>query len=202
MTQPGLTGVAAFDKSEDRMLAVVARTFGAGGASVLRSRQVRVTHTLLFIAALIVSPGVCAACARGCLEQGSPCSASSPSTGISFAVAATRGHGSCCGTMDGPIQGSQGPGHRPHTTADAADGFLHSLMMVCGGESCDCLLAARDVTSAVTSASESFELEPFVASWAVLQRPTVAIAGPLELRGFPEKPASRPVRVLYGVWRN
>lgn len=184
------------------MLALVARTFGAGGARALRSRQVRVTHTLLFIAALVVSPGVCAACARGCVERSSDRSLSSPSTGTSFAVAATRGHGSCCGTMDGPIQGSQGPGHRPHTTADAADGSLHSLMMVCGGESCDCLLEAREVSSAVTSPLESFEEESFVASGPALQRPTLAIVGPLELRGFPEKPASRPVRVLYGVWRN
>jgi len=184
------------------MFAIVARTFGAGGANVLRSRQVRVTHTLLFIAALIVSPGVCAACARGCVEQGSPCSISSPSTGISFAVAATRGHGSCCGTMDGPTKGSQGPGHRPHTTADAADGFLHSLMMVCGGDSCDCLLEARDVTSAVTNSPESFEQLPSAVRVASVQVPAGALVGPLELGGFPEKPASRPVRVLYGVWRN
>jgi hypothetical protein len=104
--------------------------------------------------------------------------------------------------MDGPIQGSQGPGHRPHTTADAADGSLFSLMMFCGGESCDCLLEAREVTAAVTSASESFEEDPFVAPSASSQRLALAIAGPLERRGFPEKPASRSVRVLYGVWRN
>jgi hypothetical protein len=104
--------------------------------------------------------------------------------------------------MDGPIQGSQGPGHRPHTTADAADGFLHSVMMVCGGESCDCLLEARDVTSAVTNSAEAFEHELIAVRSAIVEMPTVAIAGPLERRGFPEKPASRPVRVLYGVWRN
>jgi hypothetical protein len=43
------------------MFAVVARTAPATGAILLRSRAARVTHTLLFIAALAVSPGVCGA---------------------------------------------------------------------------------------------------------------------------------------------
>ena len=52
---------APINRSEDRMFAVVARTAPATGAILLRSRAARVTHTLLFIAALAVSPGVCGA---------------------------------------------------------------------------------------------------------------------------------------------
>ncbi len=188
------------------MFAVVARTFGAVGVASLRSRQVRVTHTLLFIAALAVSPGVCGACARGCPENGLNRSDTSLSTGVFFAVATTRGHGSCCGTMDGPSQGSQSPGLRPHTTADVADGILnfHSDSLACcnGGAECDCLLEPRgDPAAAVTAASEAFEPRPFtVAEASILPTDGLAV-GAVARQCLPDKPPSRPVRVLYGVWR-
>jgi hypothetical protein len=81
------------------MFAVVARTFAGGGAFRLRSRGVRVTHTLLFIAALTVSPGVCGACASGC-PNGGKAALGSPGTGVAFFPEA-RGCGACCGLTSG-----------------------------------------------------------------------------------------------------
>jgi hypothetical protein len=184
------------------MLAVVARTFGARRAFGLRSRHVRVTHTLLFIVALAVSPGVCGACARGCPEPGAKHGGCSPRSGVVCAVAATRGHGSCCGTSDGPCDGSLSPGSRSTPAADAADGIL-SLSGCCGGgPGCDCLLKPRGSDSAVTAST--VHVDPRPSSLAVIAMVCFAAqaTASIDFRGLPEKPPSRPVRVLYGVWRN
>jgi len=134
------------------------------------------------------------------VEQGSPFSISSPSTGISFAVAATRGHGSCCGTMDGPTKGSQGPGHRPHTTADAADGFTGSCCR--GATGCDCLLEPRSAEAAVPPATSPMEVGgPMPAAIAAIPLPLVPPATATFVVAA-MRPPERPVRVLYGVWRN
>ena len=63
-------------------MAIVARTASTARAATLSGRAARVTHTLLFIAALVVSPGVCDACASGC-SQGGFAAAGIPSTGCS-----------------------------------------------------------------------------------------------------------------------
>ncbi len=179
------------------MFAVVARTFGTCGPFRLRSRRVRVTHTLLCIAALAVSPGVCGACARGCLDR----AGESPTAGIACAVAANRGHGSCCGTMDEPSNGSQRPVGPPTTPADAADGILNFSTCCGDGPGCECRLAPREDPSAVLKPCET--VEP--ASWEALVGtigPSAREQNTLAVRSLPERPPSRPVRVLYGVWRN
>jgi len=47
------------------MFANAACTIMGRGATVFRSRRTCVAHTLLFTAALVVSPGLCGACATG-----------------------------------------------------------------------------------------------------------------------------------------
>ena len=182
------------------MFAVVARTASAGGAFAARGRALRVTHTLLFSVALIVSPGVCGACASGC-PDGLRAGSGSPGTGVASAVAATHGRGSCCGAIpDGLPQGSDLPGSPPTGVADAADGFAGSCCR--GATGCDCLLEPRSVEAAVPPATSPIEFggprPAAIAVWPSLKdeprsTPLVVAA---------ERPPERPVRVRYGVWRN
>jgi len=182
------------------MFAVVARVASVVGAFALRSRAARVTHTLLFTAALAVSPGVCGACTSGC-SRGGHAVAGIPGMGVALAVAATHGCSSCCGTIpDGPPEGTASPDASPATVADAADGFPVSCCRGAGG--CQCLLEPRDAEAAVPPATSPIDPgEPMPAAIAVFSStgvPTMAI----RLAGSPVPPAKRPVRVLYGVWRN
>ena len=181
------------------MSAVVARTISTGGALAAR-RAVRVTHTLLFSVALIVSPGVCGACASGC-PNGGFAGSGSPGTGVAFAVAATHGHGSCCGAIpDGLPQGSDPRGTPPTGVADAADGIA---LPCCRGEAgCDCLLEPRAAEAAVPPATSPIDpggpMPVAIAALPLMLGPPAA-ATQARAAG---RPAGRPVRVLYGVWRN
>lgn len=182
------------------MSAVVARTVSTVRPFVARRRGVRVTHTLLFSVALIVSPGVCGACASGC-PQGGIAPTGLPGTGVAFAVAATHGRGSCCGAIpDGPPPGCDSPGDPPTGVADAADGI--SLPCCRGGAGCDCLLEPRAAEAAVPPATSPIDSGgPMPAAFAalplIIDPPTAPrLATPVG------RPQGRSVRVLYGVWRN
>ena len=182
------------------MSAVVARTASAGGAFAARGRVMRVTHTLLFSVALIVSPGVCGACASGCPAGGDAAPGLS-GTGDALAVAATHAGGSCCGAIrGGPLQGSDPRGDSPTGVADAADGFVLSCCH--GATGCDCLLEPRSAEAAVPPATSPMEVGgPVPAASAVLPFSTVTPAtATFVVAAVP--PPERPVRVLYGVWRN
>jgi hypothetical protein len=182
------------------MFAVVARTASAGGAFAARSRVMRVTHTLLFSVALIVSPGVCGACASGC-PAGGDAASGFPGTGDASAVAATHAGGSCCGAIRGGApQGSDPRGDSPAGMADAADGFLLSCCH--GSTGCECLLEPRPAEAAMPPATSSIEVGgPMPAAsaavpFAIVQPATATFV----VAALP--PPERPVRVLYGVWRN
>jgi len=182
------------------MFAVVARTGSGRGAIRLRSRSVRVIHTLLYSAALAVSPGVCGACASGCPAVGTA-NSGSPGTGVAFAVAATQGRGSCCGAVpNGWPPGSDPRGDSPTGVADAADGFGGSCCH--GATGCDCLLEPRSVEAAVPPATSPLETGgPMPAAIAAIPFTVVQPAGAVFVVAA-ERPPERPVRVLYGVWRN
>lgn len=182
------------------MFAVVAHTASTGGLLVARGRTARVTHTLLFSVALIVSPGVCGACASGCLDGGIAASGS-PGTGVAFAVAATHGAGSCCGTIpDGLPAGLAPLGGPPSSVADAADGFPVSCCHGLAG--CDCLLEPRSPEAAVPPATSPIDPGgPMPAAIAALPLTPGPAAAATHARAA-GRPAERPVRVLYGVWRN
>jgi len=184
------------------MFAVVARTGSAGGSFAARLSVVRVTHTLLLIAALTVSPGVCSGCATGCLERGATTSDSAPTMAAACAVAATHGCGSCSGAIqDGPPEGTASPGASPAAVADAADG-LSALPCCHGRAGCDCLLEPRQGEAAVPPATSVGDAaEPMPAAIAALP-PIVASSAGRRLEPVAARPPRRPVRVLYGVWRN
>ena len=182
------------------MFAIVARTASEGGALSLRSRAARVTHTLLFAAALAISPGVCGACASGCSPRGLS-AAGIPGTGVAFAVAATHGGTSCCGTTaGGPPEGTISPDASPAAVADAADGI--SLPCCHGAAGCDCLLEPRESEAAVPPATSSADAgEPMPAAIAVLADLAETASRAVQLTPDQRQP-ERPARVLYGVWRN
>ena len=182
------------------MFAVVARTISTGGALAAR-RAVRVTHTLLFSVALIVSPGVCGACASGCPDGGTAASGS-PGTGVASAVAATHARGSCCGAiLDGPLPGSNPRGGPPTGVADAADGFAGSCCR--GATGCDCLLEPRSPEAAVPPATSPIDPGgPMPAAIAVLPPAMSPSRGATLTAVADGRAPERPVRVLYGVWRN
>ncbi len=182
------------------MFTVVARTVSAGGAFASRGWAVRVTHTLLFSVALTVSPGVCGACASGC-RTGGFAQSGFPGTGVVFAVAATHGQGSCCSANpDGPPPGSDLRGDPPPGVADAADGNSGSCCR--GGAGCDCLLEPRAAEAAVPPATSPIDPGgPMPAAIAAL--PITFEPSPTAWRAtVAARPPERPVRVLYGVWRN
>lgn len=182
------------------MFAVVARTASTGGLLVARNRAARVTHTLLFSVALIMSPGVCGACASGCPEGGIAASGF-PGTGVAVAVAATHGCGSCCGAIpDGLPAGLAPLGGPPSSVADAADGFPVSCCH--GAAGCDCLLEPRSPEAAVPPATSPIDPGgPMPAAIAALPLMLGPPAAATHARAA-GRPAGRPVRVLYGVWRN
>jgi hypothetical protein len=182
------------------MFTVVARTASAGGAFASCGWAVRVTHTLLFSVALTVSPGVCGACASDCLDRGIA-APGSPGTGVASAVAATHGRGSCCNAIpDGLPQGSDPRGNPPTAVADAADGFL---TFCCHGTTgCDCLLEPRGAEAAAPSATPPNDLGgPMPVAIAAIPFTTMAPPAAL-VAAATVRPPQRPVRVLYGVWRN
>lgn len=158
------------------MPAMVARTgINLRPDSAARA-PVRVTHALLYLAATVASPGVCDACTALCRAAG-----------FASSVAATH----CCGS---PEQATARP------VADAGDGDQITAAR-CDG-SCRCQLSARGPLSARPEDPAGLESPGLLpASPAatldacVIERAAVAVSG------GPPGPA-RPVRILYGVWRN
>lgn len=169
------------------MFAVVARTFAGSGAKGLRSRGVRVTHTLLFIAALSVSPGVCGACASGCPNGGETALGSS-GTGVAF-FPETTGCGACCGLASS------------ETKAEGGSGDERGLSC-CGSPGCRCLLEPRSEQAAVPATVLLLDSVTAVATPLTILPPAGLDAGVATAAAVPERPPERPVRVLYGVWRN
>ena len=182
------------------MSAVVARTASAGRAYSPRRRAARVTHTLLLSVALIVPPGVCGACASGCAAGGNA-QPNSPGTGVAFVDAATHGCGSCCKAIpDGLPAGLAAPGGASSPVADAVSGGLGSCCH--GATGCDCLLEPGRSEAAVPPATSPIDPGgPMPVAIAVLPWIAAASASPAGGDDVDRRP-ERPVRVLYGVWRN
>jgi hypothetical protein len=188
------------------MSAIVARTASIGRflcrMPAVGSQAARVTHTLLFLAAQIalLSPGVCDACVKGCCASGTPRIADVAfpffHDGVaSFAAAGGGEAGSCC---------------RINATDDVA-------AVPCGDagpEKCQCQLQPRNVRAATAFAGQPdrrgshSRWDGSAAAAAVAWLPPVTgqsdglqpTAGAMH-SGAAAIP-SRPVRVLYGVWRN
>lgn len=183
------------------MSANVARTAAGRRGFAPGGRAARVTHTLLVIAVTVVPPGVrgiCLGCPppsglRACCADPMACAA--PPDAVA-AVTATH----CCGSRvsddPGGSSDASSADRAPNiSVADADDGGPHSP----GG--CRCSLSPRD------RADEGPVPRPVAAGVALLL--PAAIAAPVTIPAAtavaPDAAAfapPRPVRVLYGVWRN
>lgn len=108
------------------MFAMVARTGRTGRMETSGRHAVRVTHALLFLSAMILSPGVCDACGTGCCNGVSHAVADGSTAGTASSVAATH----CCGSPTGPSC----------SVADAGDGDQNN-------GACRCLLERRSTTA-------------------------------------------------------
>jgi hypothetical protein len=188
------------------MFAMVARTASIGRIlcrmPAVGSQAARVTHTLLFLAAQIalLSPGVCDACVKGCCESGTLriADVASPffqKVAASSAVAGSGEAGSCCGL-------------------NATDDVAAVPCGDAGPEKCQCQLRPRNVRAAAASVSQPdrrgshSRWDGSGAAAAVAWLPPVTgqsdglqPTNGAMLSGAAAIP-SRPVRVLYGVWRN
>jgi hypothetical protein len=159
----------------------------------------RLCLAVLFAAASLVSPGVCDACVKGCCESGTPRIADVASPffhdGVASSAVAGGGEaGSCCGV---------------NATDDVA-------VVPCGDdgpEKCRCQLEPREVPPAAASSGRLDRRERQVGWPSGADAVAVAWLPPLNgrhdglqsLASARESAAaipSRPVRVLYGVWRN
>jgi hypothetical protein len=188
------------------MFAMVARTASIGRIPcrilAAGSQAARVTHTLLFLAAQIalLSPGVCDACVKGCCASGTPRIADVASPFLhevvaSSAVAGGGEAGSCCGV-------------------NATDDMVVVSCGDTGPEKCQCQLRSRNVRATAASTGQPdrrgshSRWDGSAAAGAVAWLPPVTgqsdglqpTAGAMH-SGASAIP-SRPVRVLYGVWRN
>jgi len=183
------------------MSANVARTAAGRRGFAPGGRAARVTHTLLVIAVTVVPPGVRGLC-LGCPPPGGlraccadPTAGAAP-PGAVAAVTVTQ----CCGSHAnadlGASSGASSADRAWNTSvADADDGGPHSP----GG--CRCSLSPRD------RAGEGPMPRQVVAGVALLL--PAAIVAPVAIAGVtavaPNAVAfapPRPIRVLYGVWRN
>jgi hypothetical protein len=183
------------------MFANVARTAAGRRGFAPGGRAARVTHTLLVIAVTVVPPGVRGAC-TGCPLPGGrheccggPTAAAAPAGAVA-AVAATHCCGSHASADPGPPPGASS-GDRAATSgvADAADGGPHFP----GG--CRCALSPRDRADAgrvPRPAAAGAACPPSVAIVAAVAIPAATAFVP-DVDAFAP---SRPLRVLYGVWRN
>jgi hypothetical protein len=169
------------------MVAMVARTGRTGRMETSGWRAVRVTHALLFLSAMMLSPGVCAACGTGCCNGFSHAVADGTTAGTASSVAATH----CCGSPTGPSC----------SVADAGDGDQNN-------GSCRCALERRSITAATVGrgSEESRGMRVLLtAAAAWVCRPGDPLAG----RPVGDREAllaalsipTRPVRVLLRVWR-
>ena len=192
------------------MFAMVARMASIGRLlcrmPAVGSQAARVTHTLLFLAAQIalLSPGVCDACVKGCCESGTPWIAdvASPILTLnlpsSTALSGCRSD-HCCGL---PIAD-------PGTEKAAADRCTVDVTAACR-----CPLEPRQIPPADLQSGGFTSRREIVRSWTNVDAALpVAWLPPLNGQhdglqplAFAQESAaaipSRPVRVLYGVWRN
>ena len=192
------------------MSAIVARTASIGRFScrmpAVGHQAARVTHTLLFLAAQIalLSPGVCDACVKGCCESGtsriadvaSPILASNPPF---FTAIGGCGSDHCCGLAVADPVTEKAAVDRGATDVTAA---------------CCCQLVPRQIPPADLQSGGFTSRREIVRSWTSVDAALpVAWLPPLNgqhddlqsLACIQEAAAaipSRPVRVLYGVWRN
>jgi len=196
------------------MFAMVARTASIGRIPrripcripAAGSQAARVTHTLLFLAAQIalLSPGVCDACVKGCCESGTPRIADVASPILASNLPSSTAIG-CCGSD----HGCSLPFADPVTEKATADRGAASVTAVC----C-CELPPRQIPPANLESGGFSGRREIVRSWASVDAALpVAWLPPLSGRhdalhalAFAQESAatipSRPVRVLYGVWRN
>ena len=188
------------------MSAIVARTASIGRFScrmpAAGSQAARVTHTLLFRAAqvTVLASGVCDACVTGCCESGTPRIADVASPVLPCGVAASDAAesceaGSCCGVA---------------VTEDVAADQAHTDVTA----ACRCQLEPRQIPPADLQSGGSTSRREIVRSLTSVDAALpVAWLPPLNgqhdglqtLACAQESAAaipSRPVRVLYGVWRN
>jgi len=192
------------------MFAMVARTVSIGRSPCripAAGRQAaRVTHTLLFLAAqiLVLSPGVCDACVKGCCGSSTPriADVASPILASNLPLStAIDGCGSdrCCSL----------PVADPVTEKATADRGTADVTAACR-----CELEPRQIPPANLQSGGFSGRREIVRSWTRVDAALpVAWLPPLNGRhdglqslAFAQESAatipSRPVRVLYGVWRN
>lgn len=190
------------------MSATVARTGSFRPEATTGRLTVRVTHALLFLAAAAVPPDVCDACPacptraeRSDSPDGSKDRpAGSRQQGVAAAVAATH----CCGSRESTVPcmpTGRSPADRmpPRSVADADDGGPSSC-----ADGCTCLLEPRDLPPeaiAAAAAGLPHDLGVAIPAGGLPMLATTQAATGIE-RLSAVRPPSRPVRVLYGVWRN
>ena len=193
------------------MSATVACTRSVRPEATTGRCAVRVTHTLLFLAAAAVPPGVCDACPacptraeRSDSRSGLPDhAAGSRQEGIAAAVAGSHCCGSCARTLPCMPTG-RSPADRmpPGSVADAGDGAPSSCDSC--ADDCRCLLEPRGShREAIPGGANRGPDDDTV---AVADWWPSDTAAPTPAAGIPrppeDRPPDRPVRVLYGVWRN
>jgi hypothetical protein len=188
------------------MSATVARTRSGWPEATAGRFAVRVTHTLLFLAAAAVPPGVCDACPacpvraeRSDSRDGlSDRAAGSRQEGIAAAVAGSHRCGACASPLPCMPTG-RSPVDRmpPGSVVDPGDGAPSSD----GG--CHCQWQARDLSDVTlvgggTAAAGSADM---AAVWPASRPDSGGVAAVTQAAAAGRVP-DRPVRVLYGVWRN
>lgn len=193
------------------MSATVARTRSFRPGATAGRAAVRVTHTLLFLAAAAVPPGVCdacPACPTRAERSDSPGglrdrAAGSWQQGIAAAVAGSHRCGACASTLPCMPTG-RSPADRmpPGSVADPGDGAPSSCDSC--ADACTCLLEPRDPASeAIAAASAGLPRDlAMAAPHGVLPTLAMTPAATRIARLSDVRPPGRPVRVLYGVWRN
>jgi hypothetical protein len=190
------------------MFAMVARTASIGRIRcripAAGSQAARVTHTLLFLAAQIalLSPGVCDACVKGCCESSTPriADVASPTLAANLpSPPAIGGCGSHCCSL---------PVADPVTEKATADRGTADVTAACR-----CQFEPRQIPPADLQSGGFSGRREIVRSWTRVDAAVpVAWLPPLNGRhdglqslAYAQESAaaipSRPVRVLYGVWR-
>jgi len=169
-------------------------------------RAARMTHTLLFLAATILAPGVCDACVKGCcasnvariadvafpLPRSADCHETSP----------------CCSAGLEPVRAAANVA--PASGAGTA-GADEVQLGNHGSDGCQCQLHPRDHTpSAVTLGQAADRGIQFYGDCGPAGVPAAWIATAVEHTGLSpggwaaqwaaNRIPTRPVRVLYGVW--